>query len=91
MTRPLQLLVLHIILYSLCADAAPFSPEDLIGIFANPIRDFLKLSIRVSEVETTTKKDGVTPQTKMIDVPPNILSCEDGSMMDKNGVCRRPW
>lgn len=100
MTRLItQILVLNIIYYSLLsANAVRFSTEDLVDIFANPFKDFLRLSYQPkpsSEIDTkkeTKDEDKVTPQTKMIDVPANnIVPCEEGALKDKNGVCRRPW
>lgn len=99
-----RVVVLSVVLsLFICVSGAPISIQDILQIFGNPVRDFknsfaqpsLYNSTKSETIaNTTTKKDedGPSDDTSMIEVPPNTAGCqEQGTYLDKSGVCRRPW
>lgn len=82
-------------------DAAPFSAQDILDIFGNPLEDIkpllpsltAELNSEVLLTTSTTEKvrNEDEADTKVIDVPPNTASCKSGDQKDLNGVCREPW
>lgn len=100
MARPLtQIVVFHIILYLLLqVNASPYSVQDFKSLFANPVKDFIKLFQQVGTRSESHKRDWKNKtdykiDEKMIEVPPNTNNnkCEYGTAKDVNGVCRTPF
>ena len=100
MTSVYERLFVYSIVFNLlvCACAAPFSVQDILDVFASPIKDF-KDSFSSENVLNKTNAAfalNVTSTIKpkistMIEVPPNAVSCKQGTYLDSTGVCRIPW
>ncbi|CAK1551775.1 unnamed protein product [Leptosia nina] len=79
------------ILDIICVYSLPITIDELVGVFANPVKDFMQLVHPSKSVITTTQRSVVTLNS-MIDVPFNDPEpCENGTVRDIYGVCRRPW
>lgn len=94
MTRPLtQIVAIHIILQLLLhVDTAPYSVQDFKSLFANPVRDFIKLFSRVGPQKSfnisESENANDTNRPSMIDVPFNERTCKNGAVKDVDGICR---
>lgn len=98
MTRPFtQIVVIHIILQLLLyVDTAPYSVQDLKSLFANPIKDFVKLfsqeNSQKPSVSVDNSEKGKGELESMIDVPLNVRNtCQNGGEKDIDGICRTPF
>lgn len=103
MTTASSRVVVYSILVNLLlqAAAAPFSTQDILNIFGNPVEDIKNTvfnELRTQELKMRTEKPirkEDEADTKMIEVPPNTESgrrrCTGGAQKDTNGVCRHPF
>nr|BAJ21207.1 insect cytokine precursor uENF1 [Theretra japonica] len=90
------IIVLSIVFNSvLSTSGAPFSPQDFLDIFGDPLKDFKESFSPTPRTNSTTvkKKSSTGPNSseKMIDVPLNRNDCKKGYFLDNSGVCRQPW
>ncbi|CAH2233572.1 jg8508 [Pararge aegeria aegeria] len=102
MTRPFkQIVVLQIIILQLLihVNGSPYTPRDFVSLFANPVKDFIKLFTQANNSKSAVydkyNSGNVTKDRtggKMIEVPENNgNTCNDGTVKDINGLCRSPW
>lgn len=89
-------IVVHLLLQT---TAAPFSTQDILEIFGNPLEDIKNtIFTQIRNREMKNEKPQKTrledePDNKMIEAPPNIImtKCTDGTKKDSHGVCRYTW
>lgn len=98
MARPfMQMVVLYNVILQLLiqVDGAPYSARDFVSLFANPVKDFIKLFAQANNPKSAAVRDsgsdfdGKTDE-KMIEAPDNdAVKCKDGTVKDRYGFCRR--
>lgn len=103
MARPfMQMVVLYIVILQLLilvqVNGAPYSTRDFVSLFANPVKDFIKLFTQANNPNSAAVRDNTNLESdsndrtdeKMIEAPTNdAVKCKDGAVKDRHGFCRR--